>query len=93
MTVHVICQICLTLTGPENISPLHTAVQITGNWPITLSPYLPQYSLSAPDKEPLEGSVSPCLSGSGMSPPEGPQSTHFKGLPCRERAVHYQTSR
>ncbi|CAB1427603.1 unnamed protein product [Pleuronectes platessa] len=40
--------------------------------------------LAEPREESVEGSVSPCLSGSGMSAPEGLQSTSLKGMSCRE---------
>lgn len=81
----VISQICPAVTGLWSIASPPIAVQITGNWPITLSPaLLQQWSSLSPRRSRWRGPVSPCLSGSGMSPLEGLQSTSLKGMSCRE---------
>lgn len=52
MTMHYcdITNLSGTMTGPENIPSPPTAVQITGNWPITLSPGLLLWSSLSPGR-------------------------------------------
>lgn len=64
----------------KNITPSPSPVQITGNCPITLSPGLLNCSSSLLYEEQTHVFVSPCLSGSGMLPPEGLQFTFLKGI-------------